>query len=52
MAFLCVKAVQGLRRNSLQVRKNGISVLLQRPDVLKMSLKSRDLLLGSCAGVI
>src|SRR5215208_894898 len=52
VAFLCVKAVQGLRRNSLQVRKNGISVLLQRPDVLKVSLKSRDLLLCGSANVI
>jgi hypothetical protein len=52
MAVLCIKALQGFRRNSFQVRKNSISILLQRPDVLMLSLKSRDLLLCGSADVI
>jgi hypothetical protein len=52
VAFLWVEAVQNLRCHSLKIGEHGVSVFLQRPDVLKAPFKGRDLLFGSGAGVV
>jgi hypothetical protein len=52
VAFLWVEALQNLRCHNLQVGEHGVSVFLQRPDVLQAPFKDRDLLLRSGADVV